>query len=284
MTIICNLKGGYGNHLYNVMLALLYYDKTHVPLHIVGNHIVGDTEFQRNDTRTTIYKVINPAIVTNTIDKLSAFHINSFDIYISVLNNIASYIQYNLYIDIIGAESIKFYRDNIDIILKYIIIPPPPTLYLNSNSIIVSLRLGMGINEISQPSPFAKELRLPFIYFKDAISKITASVGTVDRIYICSDNYVDSFIDNFLTEYGSKVVLLSDKNTLEQCSILVHGAHVVSSNSSFSLISTLMNTSGTVYIPEFKSSGAAYPHSSNARYRDALYTWAPNTYHINIED
>lgn len=284
MTIICKLQGGFGNHLGNVMLALVFYDKIHMPIYLEGNHIRGDTAYQRNDTRTTIFKVINPSIVTNSIEGLHSFHINSYDTYLTVLENIHAYTHYNLHINIICAGKIKFYRDNLEIISKYITIPLPPEIFTRKNNIIVSLRLGMGINEVSQPSPFEGVLRVPFIYFKDAISKITEKVGTIDSIFICSDNYTDKFLSNFITEYGDKIILLSDKNTLEQCSVLVHGAHVISSNSSFSLTSTMINTVGDIYLPEFRSSGAAYPHSSHSTMRDTLYTWATNMYLIPIND
>ena len=85
----------------------------------------------------------------------------------------------------ISLHNMEFYYNHIDIINKYISIATP-TIDL-SNSIVISLRLGMGEAEVANPSPYEGELRLPFDYYKDVIDKLDKQYT---NIYICSDNYI----------------------------------------------------------------------------------------------
>lgn len=280
MTIICKLQGGFGNHLLNVLLGIIYYEHLNMPIYLEGNHIRNDVLHLRNDTRTTIYKVINPTIVTSHIEHSpNTIVINSFSSYLAILENIHSYKLYNIYINIIGADKMSFYTKYIDIIKKYIIIPPVSEFPLK-NKIIVSLRLGMGAHEVSKPSPYESDLRLPFIYYKTVIDSL---IKDNTEIYICSDNFTDTYITRFLTEYSGRIYLMSDKDTLFQAGLIAYGDHVISSNSTFALVVGMLNSTGIIYVPEFKSSGAAFPDKSNSCYRDILYSFLPNIKYVPID-
>ena len=109
MTIICKLQGGFGNHLLNVFLGIIYYEHLNTPIYLEGNAIRNDTLHLRNDTRTTIYKVINPTIVTTHVEnRPNTITITSFSSYLTVLENIHSYKSYNIHIHIICADKMSF--------------------------------------------------------------------------------------------------------------------------------------------------------------------------------
>jgi hypothetical protein len=266
--IICNLTGGFGNHLLCYFLGCILAEKLNKKIYINSNAIKNDSLSQRKDTRETIYKVVNIQYISNKFYKNKDVKINSFEEYLNILNRkLDDYLlNSNFIIDIIGADSLSFYIDYLDIIKKYIILNNRK----NENSIVISLRLGMGTNEVAQPSPFENELRLPFEYYKKAIEYFTSINKNINKLIICSDNFTDDFICNFKIYNNLNIIFCSDKNTLEQFEYIVSADYFISSNSTFSLVGAILNTSGITTIPNFKESNAVYPGKNNSRYSDVL--------------
>jgi ADP-heptose:LPS heptosyltransferase len=169
-------------------------------------------------------------------------------------------------------ESLNFYKENINIIKKYIKIN---TVNIK-NAIVLSLRLGMGENEISNPSPFESDLRLPFEYYKNAI-QFFLNNNFIDTLMICSDNYSDDYLNHFKEYTNLNIVLCNELNTLEQFELIVNADYFISSNSTFSLIGATLNTNGIITMPQFKESNTIYPHESNKKYSELL-----NLDHVNV--
>jgi hypothetical protein len=279
--IQCNLKGGFGNHLLCYFLSCILAEKINTKIYINSNAIENDSLSQRKDTRETIYKVVNTQYIsTNFIANNNIIEINSVEEYLNILNrNLDNYLlNTNFIVNIIGVHSLSFYTNYLDIIKKYIIL----NNYKNQNSIVISLRLGMGQNEIAQPSPFEKELRLPFKYYKKAIEYFMLINKNIDKLIICSDNFKDDFICNFKIYNNLNIIFCSDKNTLEQFEYIINADYFISSNSTFSLLGSMLNTSGITTIPNFKESNAVYPGQENSRYSDILNINSDNCIKIII--
>ena len=77
-------------------------------------------------------------------------------------------------------------------------------------------------------------------------------------------------------------MLCSDKNTLEQFEYIVNADYFISSNSTFSLLGALLNTTGINTIPNFKGSDAVYPGEINKRYSNVLNINSSNCIKIEI--
>lgn len=277
--IICSLHGGFGNHMLNTFLCIIlhHYSKKHI--HLISNKLSDDINIQRNDTRTAIYKLINSSILSNDICNNNKINIDTPDIYYNIFkeikNNINTQLNYNIYINIRNLNNIEFYYNHIDIIHKYISIDTPSIDI--SNSIVISLRLGMGEAEFVNPSPYETELRLPFKYYKDIIDKLDKQYN---NIYICSDNYTDKYINNFIDTFNN-VILLNNFNTYEQFCILVNAPIFISSNSTFSIMASLFNKN-IIYFPKFVDSGTVFPGIENTRYDKILNNPASNVIYIDI--
>jgi len=279
--IVCNLQGGFGNHLLCYFLGCIMAEKSNNKIYIKGNTIANDVLKQRKDTRETIYKIINPAYIshTNIESKTNIININTMEKYYNILNNSLDLEDYTININIIGADTLSFYVKNIDIIKKYIII----NNIKNPNTVVVSLRLGMGANEVAQPSPFEKDLRLPFKYYIKAINYFLEKNMSIDKLVICSDNYTDSYLKNFNEYYKDlNIIFCDDKNTLEQFEYIVSADYFVSSNSTFSLLGALLNETGLTSIPNFNESDAVYPCEINKRYSEILNINSDNCIKISI--
>ena len=267
--IQCILQGGFGNHLLCYFLGCILAEKLNTKIHIKSNVIKNDTLTQRKDTRETIYKVVNIQYISdNFYEDKNVIKINKVEEYLNILKmNSNNYsLNTNFIINIITADSLSFYNNYLDIIKKYIVL----NNHKNENSIVISLRLGMGPNEVAQPSPFENELRLPFEYYKKAIEYFTSINKNINKLIICSDNFTDDYICNFKIYNNLNIIFCSDKNTLEQFEYIVSADYFISSNSSFSLVGAILNTSGITTIPNFKESNAVYPGKDNRRYSDIL--------------
>ena len=263
--IVCNLQGGFGNHLLCYFLGCILADKFKTLIHLNSNSICNDKLLQRKDTRETIFKIVNQNYISlcnpTNINKIN---IDSFEQYISILDN--ENLNSDVYINIVGAGTLSFYINYIDILKKYYMI----NNVKNEKSIIISLRLGMGSNEVCSPSPFENELRLPFEYYKKAIEYFLTINPNINNLIICSDNYTDNFIHNFKIYNNLNIVFCSDKNTLEQFAYITNADYFISSNSTFSLLGALLNTTGINTIPNFKESNAVYPGKINEIYSNIL--------------
>jgi hypothetical protein len=278
--IVCNLQGGFGNHLFCYFLGCIMAEKFKNKIYIKGNTIANDQFKQRKDTRETIYKIINPIYISQTNNSIAKniIHINTIEQYNNILNNSHDLNEIIININIVSVP-IPFYVKNIDIIKKYVII----NNIKNTNTIVVSLRLGMGANEVVQPSPFEKDLRLPFTYYIKAINYFLEKNMCIDKLLICSDNYNDNYLKNFNEYYKHlNIIFCDDKNTLEQFEYIVNADYFVSSNSSFSLVGAVLNTTGICTIPNFNESDTIYPCETNKIYSEFYNVNSDNCIKISI--
>ena len=261
--IICNLHGGFGNHLMEFSLASILAEKYNNKIKIIDNRIENDKLFQRNDTRTTIHKIVNKNYICDNNPYKQLIRINSISKYYEIFNNFNLYNDY--IIDIIHIKNLDFYMNNVNILKKYLHIKSD-TIYLNS--IVISLRLGMGANEVVQPSPYEKELRLPFIYYEKSIKYLIDNYDSITQLIILSDNYSDNYINNFLKlNHKFNVILCNDKNTIEQFNIITQSSYFISSNSSFSIFASILNTNAIkIIMPSFMESGSCFPGVNNKSY------------------
>lgn len=279
MSINVELQGGFGNHLLTYFLGCILAHKYDMKLSLISNEIPNDTLDQRSDTRTTIFKVANKQFITPFINR--GITIDTISMYKSLLSYGLD--KYSNYTITFITDSLSFYTSHINNISTYLI---PDIFHVEedtSTSIIVSLRLGMGAAEVAQPSPFEKELRLPFTYYRDAILQCLKLYPTKKTLIILSDNYSSPYIEQF-QEFKDllKIIQYSNKNTYEQFKCIINAHFFISSNSSFSLVGSLLNTKGTVMIPNFIESDSPYPGSDNKRYSTILNIDTSNSVKVSI--
>ena len=246
--LICQLRGGFGNHLLNYGLACVLSHKYSLKIKIISNAIKNDHLEQRIDTRTTLQKIVNYDFITeDEINNSNLINITNEQQFYNLLENLDKSKNYSL--NIIGTR-LEFYTKNIDILKVY-------TKFNYSvndkNEIFVSLRLGMGLNEVAgHSSPYKNELRLPFIYYKKSIDYFIEKNNNIKKIIICSDNFQDSYLQNFYNTYKQIEIIEYKKNTLEQFTALINANYFVSSNSTYALLACVFNTKGKVITPYFK--------------------------------
>ena len=279
--IYCLLHGGFGNHMLNTILGIILHHYTKKPITLCSNEIVNDTNFQRNDTRTAIYKIVNPSVFNGDTTCFNTIIIKTsseyYNIYNVIKENPDNYKNTNIHIDIILVDDMGFYCNNIDIIRQYVTIESPQVDL--SDSIVLSLRLGMGEAEVSNPSPFSNILKLPLQYYIDSINTLDKKYS---KIYICSDNYSDNYITEIITNYDN-VILLNNYNTYDQFCILVNTPVMISSNSSFSIVASLFNKNSVLF-PRFIDTGSIYPVGVSYDYTAKKYNnILPNVISIDIK-
>jgi hypothetical protein len=276
MSITIEVQGGFGNHLLAVWLGCILANKNNMNISIKGNAIHNDSNIQRNDTRTTIYKLLDPTILKPAIGS-RVQHISSAEEYLKYLSvNLDKDINY--IITLIHINNMSFFLPYIPVLKKYINPDIYNIDYDLSNSIVLSLRLGMGAAEVSQPSPYERELRIPIKYYYDSISKCLEMNPSINKIFILSDNYTDTYIHHFdIFKDNLQIVYCNTKNTYEQFKYIVNATYFISSNSSFSLVSSILNETGAIFIPSFTESGSPFPGIDNKRYATILNTNAPNS-------
>ena len=279
--IYCLLHGGFGNHMLNTFLGIILHHYTKKPITLCSNEIVNDTNFQRNDTRTAIYKIVNPSVFNGDTTCFNTIIIKTsseyYNIYNVIKENPDNYKNTNIHIDIILVDDMGFYCNNIDIIRQYVTIESPQVDL--SDSIVLSLRLGMGEAEVSNPSPFSNILKLPLQYYIDSINTLDKKYS---KIYICSDNYSDNYITEIITNYDN-VILLNNYNTYDQFCILVNTPVMISSNSSFSIVASLFNKNSVLF-PRFIDTGSIYPVGVSYDYTAKKYNnILPNVISIDIK-
>lgn len=277
--IICNLQGGFGNHMLCTFLAVILHHYSKKKIKIVSNEISGDSNEQRNDTRTAIHKLFDSSILTTHSNCTHTLQINTpesyHNVYKSIKDNNNLYNDYNIHINLIHISDMEFYYNHIDIIKKYVHINKPNIDM--ADSVVLSLRLGMGATEVANPSPYANHLKLPLNYYKDILDKI----DTKSNIYVCSDNYTDKYITDLANNYKN-VILLNEYKTYEQFCILCSAPIFISSNSTFSIIATLFNNN-EVYFPRYISSGTVFPGDIHKRYSIILNNTASNIINVDIK-
>jgi len=276
--IILNLKGGFGNHLFIYMLGVILADKNNMKIHIIGNNIANDNLNQRDDTRTTIFKIINESYIDTLINSANTFDIDTVEKYHTCVNTVLDK-NTCYHINIIHINDIMWFDKHLDVISKYII---PLKVNCQSNCIMISLRLGMGENELAQPSPFESVLRLPFDYYRQSINYFINKNKEIDTLVILSDNYTDPYLLNFQEFKDLNMVYMKDSNTLEQFKYIVSSQNFISSNSSFSLLGCLFNIDGISIIPSFNDSNAVYPGITNVSYSKTLNIDRDNIIKIKI--
>lgn len=116
--IICNLKGGFGNHLLCFSLACILSEKYNIKIKLIDNSIQNDILEQRDDTRKSIHKIVNNMYICDEQSNKNLIHINSTNDYHHILNNLN--INYDYIINIIGNDTLDFYISNVNIIKKYL--------------------------------------------------------------------------------------------------------------------------------------------------------------------
>jgi hypothetical protein len=137
----------------------------------------------------------------------------------------------------------------------------------------------MGEAEVCNPSPFSNILKLPLQYYKDAINILDKKYS---KIYICSDNYSDDYINEIITNYDN-VILLNNYNTYDQFCILVNTPVMISSNSSFSIVASLFNKNSVLF-PRFANTGSIYPTGFSYDYTAKQYNnILPNVISVDIK-
>jgi len=265
--LICQLRGGFGNHLLNYGLACVLSHKYSLKIKIVSNSVKNDNLEQRNDTRTTLQKIVNYDFITeDEINNSNLINITNEQQFYNLLENLDKSKNYSL--NIIGTR-LEFYTKNIDILKVY----TKFNYFINDkNDIYVSLRLGMGLNEVAGHStPFKKHLRLPFIYYKKSIDYFIEKNNNIKKIIICSDNFQDNYLQNFYNTYKQIEIIEYKKNTLEQFTALINAKYFVSSNSTYALLACVFNTKGKVITPYFKETHTCWKTWQQA------YILSPNT-------
>ena len=248
------------------MLGAILADKNNMKIHIIGNNIANDNLNQRDDTRTTIFKIINESYIDTVINSATTFNIDTVEKYHTCVNTVLDK-NTCYHINIIHINDMMWFDKHLDMIFKYIL---PLKVKCPSNCIMISLRLGMGENEVAQPSPFESALRLPFDYYRQSINYFINKNKEIDTLVILSDNYTDPYLLNFQEFKDLNIVYMKDRNTLEQFKYIVNSQNFISSNSSFSLLGCLFNTDGQAIIPCFNDSNAVYPGITNASYSKTL--------------
>ena len=277
--LICNLKGGFGNHLMTYFLACILMDKYEIRDIYLELDDVNKNSFQSIDTQESIFKIIKNVNDKSNEKSCELIEINDIETYFNILNNNIKFDKSKNYkINIIHVRDMDFYLNNINIINKYLNFNYYET---NEKMIVLSLRLGMGKNEVVKPSPFEGELRLPFDYYKKAIKFFKNINKNINKLIICSDNFEDEYINNFYNEFNDIEIELYKKNTLEQFECIINSKFYISSNSSFSLLGALLNKNNST-IPYFKESGSPFPFEFNKPYAKILNVNKPNCHKIII--
>jgi len=276
MSIIVEMQGGFGNHLMAFWLGCILANKNNMNISIKGNAILNDSNIQRNDTRTTIYKLVDPTNLKPAIGS-RVQNISSAEEYLKYLSvNLDKDIDY--IINLIHINNMSFFLPYIPVLKKYITPDIYNIDYDISNSIVISLRLGMGAAEVAQPSPYEGELRIPFKYYHDSIIKCLEMNPSINKMIILSDNYTDKYIQHFdIFKDKFQLIYCNNKNTYEQFKYIVNADYFINSNSTFSLVSSILNEEGAVLIPTFKDSNSPFPGIENKRCAAILNTNAPNS-------
>ena len=249
--IICNIQGGFGNHLLCVTLGVILAEKFDTKIYIYNKNGDGINDFSK-DTRNTIFKVINNKILTNNINNNNnRYVINNSNQYYDILNNNYSP-KLNYVINTIHIGDLNIYKENIDIINNNLLLNKQLD-YEFENTITVSIRLGV-LGEVVFPSPFQCEnsSRLPFAYFDSGINTIKKNNPNINTILICCDNFDDEFIKQFeIYKKSGFNVIFNKKDTYHQFCDIVNSKYFITSLSTFSLYAILLNKNNC-YVPFFK--------------------------------
>lgn len=275
-------QGGFGNHLLAYGAALVLASKHDMQVHFIPNNIVGDTDHIRNDTRSALSSIIKPFHsedgLTSPFEIINVRDMHQF--YDLLLNKTSKQLaNTRVHLRMISMH-INHYHYHADMIkqhldLNNIDIPPLPFLPYK-HDIVVSFRLGMGSSEVV-PDAFVNTHRIPFTYYVDALSRALAINKTkLSRVIVCSDNFEDAYISQFHHMCSTKGldVIYANWNTLQQFKCIFAAKTIISSNSSFSVISSILSEATHIYFPCFKS--------SNTMYRDPPSDETYKLFHIDI--
>ncbi len=271
--IICNVQGGFGNHLLCVALGIILANKYNINIKIVFNYANGINNFSK-DTIYPIYEIVNNSIIVKDNEYMlnKNIHINNKEDYYNALHNYNS--SYNYIINCIHINELNIYLENINIIKNNLLINNKFD-YDYENTITISLRLGC-YGEVCYPSPFSDEeaFRLPFDYFIQGIKQILNINANINTLLICADNFEDDFVKKFdyLNNEGINVVL-NKKNTYGQFCDIINSKYFITSLSTFSLFGLLL--SNNCYVPYFKHNSTIKKNIGH----EPFYINASNTFY-----
>lgn len=272
--IICNVQGGFGNHLLCVCLGIILANKYNINIKIVFNYANGINNFSK-DTINPIYEIVNVSIIVKDNEYMlnNSIHINNKKDYYNALYNYNS--TSNYIINCIHIEDLNIYLENINIIKNYLLINNNFD-HDYENTITISLRLGC-YGEVCYPSPFSDEelFRLPFNYFIQGIKQILNKNANINTLLICADNFEDDFVKKFdyLNNEGINVVL-NKKNTYGQFCDIINSKYFITSLSTFSLFGLLLSNNNC-YVPYFKHNSTIKKNVGN----EAFYINASKTFY-----
>jgi len=232
------LDGGFGDHLkVYAAFALRFLSSPSIKNSsprfnwtFTDNIIPNDTLAQRNDTRSSLRKILRSLEACDSVNS---------DMITLSLDNHSYYMPYQcLYAN---RKLILDRLIDVDTI--------PRKLEVSKNDIVISFRLGMGENEVV-PYAFSDQgNQLPFDYYIKSLDMITRMNDISRTIFICSDNYQHDKIKMLKSKYPN-AVSLEGFNTLEQFRIILDSSYFISSNSSFSIMASIfMNDDSTICYP-----------------------------------
>ena len=185
--------------------------------------------------------------LSNNIET-KCFTIKDDESYEIALNN-PSDLPENYVFECSTIYDLNFYVKNLPSIQEYLnfnnIIYPPvddQNQFVTPEDIVISVRLGGGITEHNSFafSDSPGSLRIPFEYYQKAIPLF----GKYNRLLICCDNYDSDYLKQF--NYPN-TIFLTNFDTVQQFKLILESKRFISSNSSFSIIASIMTDSITTF-------------------------------------
>jgi hypothetical protein len=176
------------------------------------------------------------------------FTIKDTNSYYIALDN-SSDLPENYVFDLSNIDNLDFYVKQLPIIKDYLnfnnIIYPDldeTNPFVTPEDIVISVRVGGGITEHNSFafSDSPGSLRIPFEYYQKAIPLF----GKYNRLLICSDNYESDYLKQF--NYPN-IIFLTNFDTLQQFKLILDSKRVIASNSSFSIMASIISDSITTF-------------------------------------
>jgi hypothetical protein len=257
-------QGGFGNHLLAYSSAIILSQYAKGSIFIYDNAIPNDGDIKRNDTRTTIQKIIKNQPSGNYSEGLPIIdlHIHTVQDYTRIHTllkesciNTSQYTR--IHIHTITVMHLNEYYLHRTLILEHLKLPTP-VIDLQPSDVVISFRLGMGTSETC-PEVFTGKHRIPMAYYNKILHMLYEK-EFIKRIIICADNFTDPYIKEFISlsiRDGTKVIY-ADYNTFDQFQIILNAKTVISSNSTFSVMGILLTNADNVYMPLFPETNTIF--------------------------
>lgn len=243
-------------------------------IRLITNEEPNDTILTRQDTRSALRRIVNPEWLA-TPEELSFWQhqpytavLKDFIHYYNFVNTLTEVSQerHNIYLNLITVHlsDYEHHRNFLRNTIQLSLLGQTESIKINTNDVIITFRLGLGNAEVT-PTAFATSgpWRLPFVYYEKALADMLASRKDTDgRLIVCSDNFQDEYIYRLLVKYASQFpsgVILATWDTLAQFSCIVRARTIISSNSTFSVMGSILSDAETIYIPSIGPSGTIYP-------------------------